>query len=55
MQFPASEATTNTYIANLIQSVPGDGFLSNVNYFTSILTLSEIETLYNNGSPINFS
>ncbi len=52
MQFPASEATTNTYIANLIQSIPGDGFLSNVNYFTSILTLSEIETLYNYGSPI---
>lgn len=52
MQFPVGQETTNTYIVDLIQSIPGDGFLSNVNYFTSILTLSEIETLYNYGSPI---
>ena len=52
MQFPVGQETTNTYIVDLIQSIPGDGFLSNVNYFTSILTLSEIETLYNNGSPL---
>ena len=52
MQFPSGQETTNTYIVDLIEAIPGDGFLSNVNYFTSILTLSEIETLYNNGSPI---